>query len=237
MKMKYNTLISLTRFLFIGLLFLPDVPLASEGSNKSISAAGFDIKSLFFSTENSNQEPDISMAGPVVDALRLHNVSKRDIRNINSGMNYISLSYEGSSGLLGFSSGYIYSAENENGFLMDNVSEQGFIGNAYDDAMTNVYMGFDVGHSISLSQDIELGLRAGVIFLEDIYDEKDDGTVSLLFVMPLEINNSVTIAPKMHWFRSFTDDLSADKEFQPKKEAGMENSGSFYGGVSITFAY
>jgi len=240
MKMKYNIFKTSTALFFSALFLFPVVGFAADDGWNLLPTAGadnIDNKNLFFTTENFGQELKSSVAGHVIDIVRLQNISNQEVRSLSSGNNYLSFSYEGSSGLLGFSSGYIYSADDESGFLVDNSSEQAFMGYADPNAMANVYLGLDIARSISLSDDLELGLRAGVIYLEDIYDERDDGTVSLLFVMPLEISNSVTIAPKVHWSRSFTKDKTGSLEDQVKQENSNENIGSFYGGVSITFAY
>ncbi len=237
MKMKNNCILKNISLPLLFILLLPAISMASGSGRYNFPGSGSDVKNLFFATEGYGQELKTSIAGQVIDVVRLQNVGNKDIGNISSGTNYISFSYEGSSGLLGFSSGYIYSAENETGFLVDKSSEHAFVGSGNPDAVTNVYMGLDVGHSISLSDDVELGVRAGVIYLEDIYNERDDGTISLLFVMPLEISNSLTIAPKVHWSHSFSEDLSDTEVVQQQVENGDQDSGSFYGGVSISFAY
>ncbi len=167
----------------------------------------------------------------------MKDVSSSEIGSISNGTSYLSFSYEGSGGLLGFSSGYIYSADNENSFLVNNTSERTFAERLSPDTATNLYMGLNLTRSIPLSRNVDLGLSAGVIYLEDIYNYQDDGTVSLLFVMPLEISNSLTIAPKMHWSRPLTRGGAENDEAQLENDNTAVDSGSFYGGVSISFAY
>ncbi len=149
--------------------------------------------------------------------------------------NYVSLSYEASSGLLGFSSGYIYAAENYSDFLGQKENQSDFSTNFSFEEESNVFMGVNFDHTFRLADDVALGLRAGVLYLTDIDDKEDKGTVSFLFVMPLAIKENVVITPSVHWSNSLEATPGNKNGFVSEKEG--EATGSFYGALSITFAY
>lgn len=171
------------------------------------------------------------------DMIRLHGVGGT-VGETNSD-DYISFSYEGSSGALGFSSGYIYAVDNWDMFGLEGTAPFDERRDGYQvDGGKNIYVGLDVTHSIHLADDVVLDMKAGFIYLNDIYSERENRAVSLLFVMPLTLNDSLTIAPKFHWERYLADyTVALDKEDVRGNDDPEENAGSFYGGLSISLAY
>jgi len=196
--------------------------------------SGLEKATLFLTKVGVDQKAYES--GRIDDVIQLKDSSINGTgRNLN-GNDYISLSYEGSTGLLGFSSGYIYPADNKSDVISD-LTTQEITGYLYADKTANVYMGLDIGHSIELTDDIVLGLQASVIYLGDIYSEENDSSLSLLFLMPLEINDNFKIIPRIHWSRSLKYYLDNSETTEMNKIVGKDDSDTFFGGVSISFAY
>lgn len=218
-------------------LLSPVVVMAGDGSSDNFR---FNFNRLFFETNPFWGDGDKDDSGgflvvQVKDAIKMLNSEETvsDNRYRPQSADFISFSYSGSSGLLGFSSGYI-SSRND---MLDGEMESDD-GSGYSEEMKNLYVGLDMNHSVALTDDINVGLRAGLIYIGDIYREREDDAVSVLFVMPVEINKSLTIEPRIHWTRTLTEQDSGTRNKGTIEEPGsQEDNGSFYGGVSVSLSY
>ncbi|MDH3348349.1 MAG: hypothetical protein OEM02_09685 [Desulfobulbaceae bacterium] len=233
-------------FLILTILFLTLFlyPVASEAGEGALESFRFNFNKLYFQsnplrmTDNAGDTGDFLVV-QVKDAIKMLNIDEvaGNKKFYSNGVDFISFSYTGSSGVLGFSSGYIGSRGDDEQVQNPKVSKQESE-HVYHEDIKNLYVGVDMNHSVALTDDINVGIRAGLIYFEDIYSEYDEDAVSVLFVMPVEINNKLTIEPRIHWTRNLTEQNSIDGNKTKIDEPSLqENNGSFYGGVSISLAY
>jgi len=149
----------------------------------------------------------------------------------------ITFSYDGSSGLLEFSAGYILSSQR-------NTQEPGTIFLGLDDASAEPfnpgrswYMALDLSRSYQIDDSLSFTLGNKAILTKNPFDTEEGHIFSVLFNMPISYKNYLTITPELQWSRpvsrsSYTNSgrTSADLQEQSSEDV-------FYGGVSVSFSY
>ncbi|HHD56759.1 MAG TPA: hypothetical protein ENK89_03655 [Desulfobulbaceae bacterium] len=150
----------------------------------------------------------------------------------------ITFSYEGSSGLLGFSAGYIYTSGADEGNLgsvyLGLDDPMGF--NAYETGRS-WYLALDISTSYQPHDDVVLGLSGKTMLMDDPYSFQDGRIFSFLLNMPVSYKKYITITPELQWSRTLPG------QYQPRLDSGgVQNQGAdtkdvIYGGVSISFSY
>ncbi len=146
----------------------------------------------------------------------------------------ITLSYEGSSGLLGFSAGYIYTTPETNyqpTLLLDLDSDP----TAPFDHSRSWYLAIDLSHSFQLGNDITLGLGSKTALMDDPFADEDQRILSFLLNMPVLIKDFLTITPELQWSRTLPGGVL--NNFNLQDITGHKPADNFYGGVSISFSY
>ena len=150
----------------------------------------------------------------------------------------ITFSYEGSSGLLGFSAGYIYTSGAAEGTLgavyLGLDDPMGF--NAYDNSRS-WYLTLDLSTSYKPHDDIVLGLTGKTMLMDDPYSLGNGRIFSFLLNMPVSYKKYITITPELQWSRTLP---GQDGEYPAfRANSGIETAGKdiLYGGVSISFSY
>lgn len=151
----------------------------------------------------------------------------------------ITFSYAGSSGLLGFSAGYIYTSGADQGNLgsvyLGIEDPMGF--NAYDPTKS-WYIALDLSTSYQPNDDVVLGLGGKTMLFKDPYDVQQGGRMfSFLLNMPVSYKKFITITPELQWSRPLpgNENLFSGGQASPKDET--IGNDVFYGGVSISFSY
>lgn len=150
----------------------------------------------------------------------------------------ITFSYEGSSGLLGFSAGYIYTS---------GVNE-GNLGSVYlglDDPMgfkafetgKSWYLAFDISTSYQPHDDVILGLSGKTMLMDDPYSLRDGRIFSFLLNMPVSYKKYITITPELQWSRSLPGQYRPRLDNGAVQDQGADAKDVIYGGVSISFSY
>ncbi len=150
----------------------------------------------------------------------------------------ITFSYEGSSGLLGFSAGYIYTSGTEKGNLgsvyLGLDDPMGF--NTYDPTKA-WYIALDLSTSYQPYDNISLGLAGKTMLMKDPYDLHEGRLFSFLLNMPVSYKKYITITPELQWSRPLSGQknfLSGNIDSRDQRSASKD---IFYGGVSISFSY
>ncbi len=148
----------------------------------------------------------------------------------------ITFSYKGSSGLLGFSAGYIYTskrAPDMGGALpagLDGPGQQSI------DPADDWFMAIGLSGAYKVHDDLAIGLGGRTMLMKNPRDTKHGRMLSFLLNMPMSYRNFITITPELQWSHSLSD--------TPLSTGGGRNKASqdptqdiFYGGVSVTFSY
>lgn len=149
----------------------------------------------------------------------------------------ITFSYEGSSGLLGFSAGYIYTSQS-NGDDPGKV----FLGidpmdDSYFEPTRSWFMAFDLSQSYQLDDDITLGVGSKTMLMKNPFDSEEGQTFSMLFNMPISYKNYITITPELQWSRPLPSAKLSDAPISNGSHGEDAPQNTFYGGVSISFSY
>jgi hypothetical protein len=149
----------------------------------------------------------------------------------------ITFSYDGSSGLLEFSAGFMLTSQRNN-------QEPGTIFLGVDDASDSTfnpgrswYMAFDLSRSYQIDDTLSFSLGSKTMLLKNPFDTEEGHIFSVLFNMPISYKNYLTITPELQWSRpvsrsSYTNSGSTSSGLQEKSSEGV-----FYGGVSVSFSY
>ncbi|WP_028580392.1 hypothetical protein [Desulfogranum japonicum] len=146
----------------------------------------------------------------------------------------ITFSYDGSSGLLEFSAGYIYANEQQGEgtvFLgIDPVEYQRF------NPTRSWYMAFDLSGSYAYDENINFGFGSKTMLMKNPFETEEGKLFSILFNMPISYKSYITITPQVQWSRT----LPADEEHissSPESDKDDIGENIFYGGVSVSFSY
>jgi len=149
----------------------------------------------------------------------------------------ITFSYDGSSGLLEFSAGYILTNQRNN-------QEPGtiFLGvDAAPDKTFNPgrswYMAFDLSRSYQIDDTLSFSLGNKTMLIKNPFDTEAGHIFSVLFNMPISYKNYLTITPELQWSRpvsgsNYTNSGTTSGDLHEKSSKGV-----FYGGVSVSFSY
>ncbi len=143
----------------------------------------------------------------------------------------ITLSYQGSSGRLGLSAGYIYtfSPKDELNLLSTEMADGDF---------GVWYMGFDVDSLPFFKHDnLSLALGGKTVLTESPNILEEDDLVSLLFYMPVSYKNYITVTPELRWTRSLEQWTKNGFTGQGEGDYSSETDVDFYGGLSVSFSY
>ncbi len=150
----------------------------------------------------------------------------------------ITFSYEGSSGLLGFSAGYIYTSGAVEGNLgavyLGLDDPMGF--NAYDNGRS-WYLTLDLSTSYKPHDDIVLGVSGKTMLMDDPYSISNGRIFSFLLNMPVSYKKYITITPELQWSRTLPGQDGASSSFRTDSEQDTAGKDVLYGGVSISFSY
>lgn len=150
----------------------------------------------------------------------------------------ITFSYEGSSGLLAFSAGYILSGQRSNRepgtiFLdVDPEPEKTF------DPGRSWYMALDLSRTYQVDENISFSLGNRTMLLKNPLDTEEGHIFSMLFNMPISYRNYLTITPELQWSSrpvSRTNFSSSTRTVGDMQEKAPQDV--FYGGVSVSFSY
>lgn len=146
----------------------------------------------------------------------------------------ITFSYEGSSGLLGFSAGYILTNQK-------NSSQPGavFMGLTPEqdkrfDPANSWYMALDLSKTYQVDEAISFNLGNKTMLLKNPFDTEEGKLFSVLFNMPISYKNYLTITPELQWSRPLSAEGSSSAY---SSSDGKSPQDVFYGGVSISFSY
>jgi len=159
-----------------------------------------------------------------------------DKTNVNGQS--ITFSYQGSSGVLGFSAGYINTAgmdEGRPGSIFLGLDDP--MGFKLYDSRQSWYLALDLSTSFQPHHNFTLGLTGRTLLIKDPSDLQQGRMFSFLLNMPVSYKKYITITPELQWSRplSVLDTLSPAGSGSP--EQGAASQDIFYGGVSISFSY
>lgn len=168
-----------------------------------------------------------------------------DSESFNWNETDMTISYDGSVGMVGYSVGYIY-------YDLDGIEDttEIYLGVSLDTLLSpsltlymdiaNVpgwYANLSVGHSIALGETMSLDLGASIGYLDDDadYSELHDGVLSV--AMPVAVGKYLTVTPELHAslaLSSKADDLLKAANLGAISD---EESTFIYGGISASFAF
>lgn len=149
----------------------------------------------------------------------------------------ITFSYDGSSGLLEFSAGYILSSQwNKQApgtiFLgLDPEPDKTF------DPGRSWYMAFDLSRSYQVDENINFSLSNKAMLIKNPFDTEEGHIFSMLFNMPISYKNYLTITPELQWSRPVSRTDYSNSVPTSGDTPGKSPHDVFYGGVSISFSY
>ncbi|WP_028585385.1 hypothetical protein [Desulfogranum mediterraneum] len=217
------------------LLLLSTTPASWAGGNRSAMGGGWDnaVNSLLaagmYGIDNLEGR---GLAVQLQHSQNLYQGMAADKIAVNSQA--ITFSYEGSSGLLGFSAGYIYTSQpaaDEVGavFLgIDPIRSESF------NPTNSWYLAFGLSHAYAVDRNLSFSLGTTTLLTRNPFDTEEGKTFSMLFNMPISYKNYITITPELQWSRPLSSDLSSLSGDLQDTERAQDR---FYGGVSISFSY
>nr|WP_320011701.1 hypothetical protein [uncultured Desulfobulbus sp.] len=150
----------------------------------------------------------------------------------------ITFSYEGSSGLLQFSAGYLLSedpASNKPAAVFLDIEPLGENFSLYPER--SWYMALDLSRSYQLDDRFTLSLGNKALLLKNPHDLGEGRSLSLLLSMPITYKNYITITPEVQWTRPLPLSGSGSSSSAPSSNARLQSEDIFYGGLSISFSY
>ncbi|WP_456388633.1 hypothetical protein [Desulfolithobacter sp.] len=146
----------------------------------------------------------------------------------------ITLSYEGSSGLLGFSAGYLYTTPDDKTQPTLLLGMSDLKPHAPQKAW---YLAMDLSRTFRLDDNISLGIDSKTALMDDPFAEEDNRILSLLLSMPVLIQKRITITPELQWSRTMSENQASVDPDSSDLQVEETTRDVFYGGVSITFSY
>ncbi|MFP7754647.1 hypothetical protein ACLG6S_08345 [Thermodesulfobacteriota bacterium B35] len=146
----------------------------------------------------------------------------------------ITFSYRGSSGLLGFSAGYIYTSDR-----MPAPAHSMFAGPDPQDGQginpaDDWFMAIDLSRAYQVHNDLAIGLGGRTMLKKNPVDSNRGRMLSFLLNMPMSYKNFITITPELQWSHSLSE-ASLSTTGNGNVRAPIQDI--FYGGVSVTFSY
>ncbi len=149
----------------------------------------------------------------------------------------ITFSYEGSSGLLAFSAGYILSGQLNN-------REPGTIFLGVDpepdkifDPGRSWYMALNLSRTYQFDENTSFSLSNRVMLLKNPFDTEEGHIFSMLFNMPISYRNYLTITPELQWSRPVSRSNFSNSVRMLGDPLDKSPQDVFYGGVSVSFSY
>lgn len=149
----------------------------------------------------------------------------------------ITFSYDGSSGLLEFSAGYILTTQHT-------LQEPGtiFLGLDSDSDPTfnpghSWYMAFDLSRSYQIDDTLSFTLGNKAMLIKNPFDTKEGQIFSLLFNMPISYKNYLTITPELQWLHPVSPGNYTTPGVTSDAPRNKLSEDVFYGGISISFSY
>lgn len=150
----------------------------------------------------------------------------------------ITFSYQGSSGLLEFSAGYILSqapTDNQPGTVFLGIEPDG------EDQPFNPerswYLALDLSRSYQIDDDLALSFGNRALLVKNPFDTQEGHLFSLLFSMPIIYKNYLTITPEVQWTRPISPSGPGSSPGFSANDSESDPKDVFYGGVSISFSY
>lgn len=150
----------------------------------------------------------------------------------------ITFSYEGSSGLLEFSAGYILTqapTDQRSGSIFLGIEPDGEDGTF--DPEGSWYLSLGLSRSYQMGDDLALSLGNRAIVFQNPFDIREGHLFSLLFSMPITYKKSLTVTPELQWTRPLSPAAADSSPDSSSTGTGSPKGDVFYGGVSIRFAY
>ncbi len=148
----------------------------------------------------------------------------------------ITFSYRGSSGLLGFSAGYIYTSDrmpDMAGLLPAGLDPQKQYSVSPGD---DWYMAIGLSGVHRVHDDLAIGLGGKTMLMKNPVDRNRGRMLSFLLNMPMSYKNFITITPELQWSHSLSEaSLSPAGDKAENRKDPVQDI--FYGGVSVTFSY
>ncbi|MCI5223578.1 MAG: hypothetical protein D3924_13140 [Candidatus Electrothrix sp. AR4] len=228
---------------------------AAWASNDVALATDTDQQTIFSSSYEDSAVSSLLLAAGMYGGLEQEpsqgvNVSLSQSKNMLKGLfsdqgqfdgQDITLSYNGSSGRLGFSAGYIYTALKEN-----QEAETILLG--LDDhgrnTLNNVkerpwYLTFNLSQSFQVSENLAVGVGSKAVLLTNsLYEEENKNqAVSMSLNLPVSYKGFFTITPEVQWSRSLLTEESDNTVNHLDTYDPDEGQNAFYGGMSISFSY
>ena len=201
-----------------------DLPLWDSAVNRLLAAGLYGVDSGKTPVVRIESSKDL-YKGLAVDKARLNGRS-------------ITFSYEGSSGLLGFSAGYIYTSGAVEGNLgavyLGLDDPMGF--NVYDNSRS-WYLTLDLSTSYKPHDDIVLGVSGKTMLMDDPYSLSNGRIFSFLLNMPVSYKKYITITPELQWSRTLPGQERQAPAFRASSEQDTAGKDVLYGGLSISFSY
>lgn len=154
----------------------------------------------------------------------------------------LTLSYDGSAGIIGYGVGYIYYALdgiNDSQELYASVSVDTLLSptlTIYKEitGIQGWYANFGISHTFSLTEKIGLDLGASVGYLDDEadYNAFHDGVLSAALSIP--VSEYITIAPELKYSFALTNDA---EDVIKALSVSDEDDSFIYGGVSMSLSF
>ncbi len=148
----------------------------------------------------------------------------------------ITLSYTGSSGRLGFSAGYLYTAPEEQGTVLLGLDAPQHSRSLFHEENERPwYLTFNLSKEFQISDSFAFGLDSRTMLLAPSLLQKEAGDAQALclsFNLPVSYGGLFTVTPELQWSRSLEADAQAETA-----AAAEKNPNTFYGGMSISFSY
>jgi len=149
----------------------------------------------------------------------------------------ITFSYEGSTGLLEFSAGYILTNQQNNRepgsvFMgLDTEPNQSF------DPGRSWFLAFDLSQSYQIDDQLSFNLGSRTMLLQNPFDTEEAHIFSVLFNMPISYKKYLTITPELQWSGPVSRFDSTNNAAASSSTGKKTPEGVFYGGVSVSFSY
>jgi len=149
----------------------------------------------------------------------------------------ITFSYEGSSGLLEFAAGYIFTSQHNNRepgtvFLsVDAEPTQDF------DPGRSWYLAFDLSRSYQVDDQLRFSLSSTAMLRRNPFDTEPGRLFSVLFNMPIRYKNYLTITPELQWSRPVSGFDAVNRAAASGDSGEKSSEDVFYGGLSVSFSY
>ncbi len=151
----------------------------------------------------------------------------------------ITLSYTGSSGRLGFSAGYLYTAPEESGAVLVGLdAPQNSRSLFHEESEKPWYLTFNLSKEFQISESFALGLDSRTMLLAPSLlqkEENDAQALCLSFNLPVSYGGLFTVTPELQWSRSL--EAGGNTADDNTAAAAEKNPNTFYGGMSVSFSY